>query len=259
MKIGFALLPGIVLLLSSAAFAESPFDGTWILNTSKSHLAGDTMSYADAGSGTLKYEDSDQTYTFKPDGSSFTTPMGTERTFLKNGDDSYTATSKKNSLLLSTTSIKISADGKTLMEESKGTKPNGDNFDNTYTYVRTSPGTGLIGGWKSTKVKLSSPNSLTIQTDASDGVTLTLSAIKATCQAKWDGKDYPATGPTVADGLTLALSKTGPSSFKMVQKVKDKTIFIAHYSLGPDGKTVTMHGTNGQGKEPFTEVFDKQS
>jgi hypothetical protein len=259
MKIGFALLPGVVLLLSSAAFAESPFDGTWILNTSKSHLAGDTMSYADAGSGTLKYEDSDQTYTFKPDGSSFTTPMGTERTLLKNGDDSYTATSKKGSLLLSTTSIKISADGKTLMEESKGTKPNGDNFDNTYTYVRTSPGTGLIGGWKSTKVKLSSPNSLTIQTDASDGVTLTLSAIKATCQAKWDGKDYPASGPTVADGLTLALSKTGPSSFKMLQKVKDKTIFIAHYSLGPDGKTVTMHGTNGQGKEPFTEVFDKQS
>src|ERR1700733_7374915 len=225
MKIGFALLPAVALLLGSAAFAESPFDGTWTFNTSKSHLAGDTMSYADAGSGTLKYKDSDQTYTFKPDGSSFTTPMGTERTFLKKGDDSYTPTSKKGSLLLSTTSIKISADGKTLMEESKGTKPNGDNFDNTYTYIRTSPGTGLIGGWKSTKVKLSSPNSLTIQTDAADGVTLTLSAIKATCQAKWDGKDYPATGPTVSDGLTLALSKTGPSSFKMVQKFKDKAIF----------------------------------
>ena len=88
---------------------------------------------------------------------------------------------------------------------------------------------------------------------------MTLSAIKATCQAKWDGKDYPATGPTVSDGLTLALSKTGPSSFKMVQKFKDKAIFIAHYRLSPDGKTVTMHGTNGQGKEPFTEVFDKQS
>jgi hypothetical protein len=36
-------------------------------------------------------------------------------------------------------------------------------------------------------------------------------------------------------------------------------IFIAHYKIGPDAKTMTMHGTNGQGKEPFTEVFDKQS
>jgi hypothetical protein len=185
--------------------------------------------------------------------------MGTEKTFLKNGDDSYTVTSKKGSLLLSTTSIKLSADGKTLMEESKGTKPNGDNFDNTYTYVRTSPGTGLIGGWKSTKVKLSSPNSLTIQTDATDGVTLTLSAIKATCQAKWNGADFPATGPTVSDGITLALSKTGTSGFKLVQKFKDKTLFIAHYKLAADGKTLTMHGTNGEGKEPFTEVFDKQA
>jgi len=259
MKIGFALLPAVALLLSLPAFAESPFDGTWKLNTSKSHLAGDTMSYADAGSGMLKYTDSDQTYTFKPDGSSFTTPMGTDRTFLKTGDDSYTATSKKGGLLLRTTTMKVSSDGKTLMLESKGTKPNGDNFDDTFTYVRTSPGTGLIGGWKSTEVKLSSPNSLTIQTDGSDGVTLTLSAIKATCQAKWNGKDFAATGPTVPDGLTLAVSKTGASSFKLVQKVKDKVIVVAHYQLASDGKTMTMKGTNGLGKEPFTEVFDKQS
>jgi hypothetical protein len=259
MKIGFALLPTAALLLGSAAFATSPFDGTWNLNTSKSHLAGETMTYADGGTGTLKYTDSNQTYTFKPDGSSFTTPMGTERTILKNGDGSYTSTSKKGGVLLRTTTTKVSSDGKTLTEESKGTKPNGDNFDDTRTYIRTSPGTGLIGSWKSTKVNLSSPNSLTIQTDGSNGVTLTLSAIKATCQAKWDGKDAPATGPTVSDGLTLAFSKTGANSFKMVEKSKDKVIVIAHYRVAPDGKSMTTKGTNGKGKEPYTEVWDKQS
>jgi hypothetical protein len=117
----------------------------------------------------------------------------------------------------------------------------------------------LIGSWKSTKVNLSSPNSLTIQTDGSNGVTLTLSAIKATCQAKWDGKDAPATGPTVSDGLTLAFSKTGANSFKMVEKSKDKVIVIAHYRVAPDGKSMTTKGTNGKGKEPYTEVWDKQS
>jgi hypothetical protein len=199
---------------------NSSFDGTWSLNTSKSHLAGDTMSYEDAGNGMLKFTDSDQTYTFKPDGSSFTTPMGAEKTFLKTGDDSYTITSKKGAVLLRTTTIKLSS---------------------------------------STKVNLSSPNSLTIQTDGTDGVTFMLSAIKATCQAKWDGKDFSATGPTVSDGLTLAFSKAGPTRFKMVEKSKGKVIVIAHYELGPDGKTMTAKGTNGQGKEPFTEVWDKQS
>ena len=52
---------------------------------------------------------------------------------------------------------------------------------------------------------------------------------------------------------------TGPSSFKLVQKVKGKVIVIARYKVASDGKTMTMWGTNGLGKEPFTEVFDKQS
>jgi hypothetical protein len=34
--------------LAGAAMADSPFDGTWQLNTAKSHLAGDTMTLADA-------------------------------------------------------------------------------------------------------------------------------------------------------------------------------------------------------------------
>jgi len=57
----------------------------------------------------------------------------------------------------------------------------------------------------------------------------------------------------------LALSKTGPSSFKLVQKFKGKVIVIAHYHVAADGKSMTLKGTNGLGKEPFTEVFDKQS
>ncbi len=54
MKNAFSLLIGIAVLSSAPCFAESAFDGTWTLNSSKSQLAGDTMSYADAGSGTLK-------------------------------------------------------------------------------------------------------------------------------------------------------------------------------------------------------------
>jgi hypothetical protein len=259
MKIVKILLTLMAFCLCSAAFAESPFDGTWILNTSKSQLAGETMNFADAGNGTVKYTDSAQTYTFKPDGSSFTTPLGAERTVQKTGADSYTATTKRNGLLLRTSTWQLSSSGKTLVMESKGTKPNGDTFDDATTYVRTSAGAGLIGGWKSTKVKLSSPNSLTIQTEGKDGVTVTISAIKATCQAKWDGKDYPASGPTVSDGITLALSKTGTSGFKLIEKAKTKVLEIAHYKVAADGKAMVVKGTNGEGKESFSEVWDKQS
>ena len=89
------------------------------------------------------------------------------------------------------------------------------------------------------------------EASASGGhVTLAISAVKATCHAKWDGKDYPATGPTVPDGITLALSKSGPNSFKLVQKSKGKVITIVHYHVAADGKSMTAKGTNGEGKEP---------
>ncbi len=244
--------------VSSFAFAQSPFDGTWKLNAAKSNLAGDTMTIEDAGNGALKYTDSDQTYTFKPDGSSITTPMGQDRSFVKGADGSYTSTVKLHGTLLRTNTWKVAADGNTLTIESKGTKPNGDAFDDFTTYTRTAPGEGIVGGWKSTQVKLSSPNSISIKTDGDD-VTLTISAIKASCQARWDGKDHGCSGPTLVDGLTVALTKTGPTTFKLVEKKKDKMLSILRYRVAKDGQALYMKGTNGEGKEPFTEVWDKQS
>jgi hypothetical protein len=246
------------LTLPSNALADTPFDGTWKLNTAKSDLAGETMSFKMAGAGTWKYTDSDQSYTFKADGTPIVTPMGMQRTFKKTGDGTFESTNTKGGVLLSTSTWTLSADGKTLEIESKGTKPNGDTFDNSTTFSHTSAGKGLEGSWKSTKVALSSPNSLTLATSGSD-VTLTISAIKATCQAKWDGKDYPASGPTVSDGLTLALTKTSAKSFKLVVKAKEKVLNIAHYTVAADGQSMVEKGTDGKGKQPFTEVWEKQS
>ena len=239
--------------------ADSPFEGTWKLDPAKSHLAGDTMALEDAGGGSIKYTDSDQSYTFKPDGSPFTTPTGSDRTFSKNADGSYTVTVKLHGTLLRTNTWTPSSDGKTMTVESKGTKPNGDTFDDTTTFVRTAAaGSGIIGEWKSTKVKLSSPNSIKIDTNGDD-VTLTILGTKATTQAKWDGKDYAVTGPTVPDGITLALTKTGPASFTLVQKSKGKVLATLHYHVAADGKSMITRGVNGAGKEPFTEVWEKAS
>jgi hypothetical protein len=256
MKIIQALSVCFALCISAIALADSPFDGTWQLNPAKSQLAGDTMTFEDAGNGTLKYTDSEQSYSFTPDGRTFTTPVGQERSFKRNADGSYTSTTKNHGLLWRTTTWKLSADGNTLMVTSKGTKPNGDAFRDSERYVRTSPGTGLVGGWKGTVVKESSPNALTFQTNG-DEVTLTVSAVKVTWHGKFDGKDYPATGPTLPDELTVAMTKTGPNSLRLVQKIKGKTIEIGRLRIASDGKTLTEKGTNGEGKEPFTALYEK--
>jgi hypothetical protein len=251
------LLALLACCVSSMVWAQSPFDGTWKLNTAKSNLAGDTMTIEDAGNGMLKYTDSDESFSFKTDGTPVKTPLGQDRAYTKNADGSYTSTVKVRGTLVRTNTWKVAADGNTITIESKGTKPNGDTFDDFTTLTRIAPGSGILGGWKSTEVKLSSPNTLGIKTDGDD-VTLTISAIKATCQAKWDGKDHACSGPTVPDGLTVALTKTGPTTYKMVRKLKDKTLDIIRYRVAKDGQALYAKGTDGEGKEPFTEVFDKQ-
>jgi hypothetical protein len=146
MKSKTLLFPLLAFFTCSAAFADSAFDGTWQLDPAKSHLAGDSMTFEDGGNGSLKYTDSAQTYSFKTDGSSFTTPLGLERTMQKSGDNVYTSTAKLHGTLLRTGTWTLSSDGNKLTVESKGTKPNGDSFDDVTTYKRTSAGTGLVGG-----------------------------------------------------------------------------------------------------------------
>jgi hypothetical protein len=246
--------------MCSAALAKSPFDGTWRLNVGKSQLTGDTMRFEDGGNGTLKYTDSTESYTFEPDGSSFKTPIGDEEAYQKTSNNGYTHTIRRSGLLLVTEAWKLSPDGNTVVIESKGTRPNGDTFDDYETFVRTSAGTGLVGRWKSTRVKATAPNTLTIQTAEKNDVTLTISAAKATVQGQWNGRDYPYRGPTVPVGATLALSKTGARGFKAVMKLNGRVVQTLRFSVAADGQSMVNEGTDDHGKKlPFRQVWDKQS
>lgn len=250
----------LTICAATVALGQGTFDGTWLLNQGKSQLAGDIMQYSDAGNGDLKVTTSVQTYVIKTDGSPVQTPLGGVRTLKKVDEQSFESSFKRNGLLLNTAVWKLSADGKTLTITSSGARPNGDTFENHLVYLRTAgAGKGIIGTWKSKEVTLSSPGTITMLSDGKDNVTFQMSALKAACTAKWDGKDYAVAGPTTVKGLTMSFVRTGPNNFKVVRKINGKAIDIENYSLSADGHVLTGHGTDGQGKEPYIEVYDKQS
>jgi hypothetical protein len=248
----------LIALAAPALLAQSAFDGTWALNQSKSQLTGDTMTFAPAGAGAMKFTNSEMTYTFKTDGSETTTPMGSAVTWKQQDPHTYEHTMSRNGKQLSDAKWTISSDNKTLNIDAHGTKPNGETWQNKETYTRVSGGEGLAGTWKSTSMKMSSPNTMTILTQPDGAMKWEISSEKATWQGKPDGNDYPATGPTLPDGLTLAVTKASPHSMKMTEKMKGKPLFMGTYTVAADGKTMNMHGTNAQGKEPITEVWEKQ-
>jgi hypothetical protein len=129
-----------------------------------------------------------------------------------------------------------------------------------------------LGTWKlnmeKSKFSPSAPvKNLTTTREAADGgVKATTTgeqadgtAINASFTAKYDGKEYPATG---APYDAIAIKQVNANSFTFTQTKKDGKYSVTGRSvISKDGKTMTntLKGTNAEGKAyTATMVWDKQ-
>ena len=149
---------------ASTAVAQSPFAGTWKLNQEKSQLAGDTMKFGPAEGQAMVLTAGGVTYSFRVDGKNYALPSGNNAIWRQSSADSWTTEYRKaDGKLVSSDEWKLSPDGKNLSVTTSGVKANGDLYTDKAEYVRTEGTSGLLGSWKSTEVKLSSPNELIMQ------------------------------------------------------------------------------------------------
>jgi hypothetical protein len=240
------------------AAAESPFAGTWKMNPAKSKLTGDTMKFEKTPSGKIRSSASGVSYTFNVDGKEYTGPFGEAIVWKQIDDSTWETTYTQKGILLSTDTTKLSPDGKTLTVVSKGTKPDGETFQDTTVYERIAGEKGLLGRWRDKEVKVSAPETLEIKPFGPNGLLMTSLGYKWTFEAKFDGKDYPVTGPTVPAGLTGVLRHIGSHSLHLVVKKSGKALFRETYTVSRDGRTLTIVGTPVAVDEPYSEVFERQ-
>ena len=259
MRIRIVAVCALVLAFAGGlAAAENPFAGTWKLNPAKSKLTGDTMKFEKTPSGEIRCSASGTTYTFKVDGKEYTGPFGEAIVWKQIDDHTWQTTYKQKGILISTDTSSLSPDGKTITVVSKGTKPNGATFQDTVVYERISGDKGLLGGWRDKEVKINSLITMDIKPSGQDGLLFTSEGYKWTCDAKFDGKDYTVTGPTIPAGITVTLKHTGPRSFEMLAKKNGKPLSRDTYTVSRDGRTLTDAGSAVAVNEPYTEVFERQ-
>jgi hypothetical protein len=128
-----------------------------------------------------------------------------------------------------------------------------------------------MGTWKLNEAKSKfSPgaqkNTMVMYEMAGDNVKVTVDGVDAQGKpthsewtGKFDGKDYPLTGDATAD--TRSYKKVNANTMDLWNKKDGKAVTSAHVVVSADGKTrtLTMTGTNAEGKKVHaTAVYDKQ-
>jgi hypothetical protein len=263
MRPGRWLLATVWLFLSifaaGTAAAQNPFVGTWKLNQEKSQLAGDTLKFNPAAGESIELAAAGITYSFRADGNPYAAPSGNLAIWRQTSPDSWTTEYRKpDGKLMSSDNWKLSSDQKNLTVTSSGVKANGDLYTDTEEYARTAGTGGLLGAWKSTSVKLSSPNELTIQEAGLDGLILKIAALNSTAVTNFNGKEVAVDGPDIPTGLRLSLTRTGPYKFRLVEKLNGSLTDSSEYTVSADGQTMTAVG-GAPGDPPSTSVWEKQA
>ena len=247
-----------IISCGTVAQAQKAFVGTWKLNQAKSQLTGDTVKYSSAADGTITETTPVGSYNFKTDGRPYTTPFASTVTWKQTGPDTWLTEDRQKDMLLATNIISVSADGKTMSIISTGKNPDGSAFHDTEMLTRLDGTSGLMGTWKSEKMKSTTSPMIEFAAKGSDGITWILPELKAKLDLSFDGKDIAPVGPTVPEGLTISATKNGSRSFSFVEKMNGKALVNGTLTVSQDGKTLKDVSSPIGSDNKRTAVYDKQ-
>lgn len=250
----------LVVALATPGFAtaQSPYVGKWKLNPAKSDFGQLTVVYEPASDGGFKATMDGVSYTFKMDGKDTSTPWGTTAAWKNAGENAWEVVNRSNGQLLSTDTLRISADGNTLIVDSRVVKATGETSSDRMTLQRVSGGPGLAGRWQTAKLNSSSPANLEIAATGTNGLVLKFVDMNSECDAKFDGKDYPVTGPTFPSGWTCALPRRDERSFDVTWKKDGNLMYRSTLTASADGQTLTETGGAAGTNEKVRIVYDRQ-
>ena len=257
LNLTFALLLAACASVPAPAVG-SPFQGTWKLDTGKSHFTGDTFTYSTTPSGLMRYSNgSTREFDFNLDGKPYSNQGGYTVTWTAAGENAWNSEWRLGDKVMGKAHRTLSADGKTLTIESIGFRADGTEAQETDVYTRVSGGPGLPGTWRNIKVQTSSTTYI-IGIPAPGQIRIESPADKETVAGPTDGTALPYIGPDTPEGYTIAFTVTGPFSLKYTNQYKGKVMNLGTMAVSRDGKTLTqVFWVPGKEKEKATAVYMK--
>jgi hypothetical protein len=261
MKATWIICSLLALPAGAAHAADSPWNGTWKLDSARSQLTGQTFSYSERPNGMLHYEDgSTVSYDFGLDGKEYKTWTNRTSAWTAAGANAWDRVVRIDGKVTSKGHIALSADSKTLTETYTGTRPDGQEFHQEDVYNRVSGADGLAGTWRAARVTgPTGPQTFIISTPAAGVVHYEIPDMKISVEGRVDGTDNALTGPTVPPGMTISFKRLSPVKIKYTMKVNGKTDNMGVQTIATDGGSFSDINWNAQREnEKTTAVYVKQ-
>ena len=256
-KLLFALL-----LLPALAWAQSPLDGTWKVDMSKSKLPKKPDVYL-LQNGMYECKSCNPPVNIKADGQ-FQKISGDpyrDALMVKVVDDKRVEfASQKDGKQVATTTRTVSddGDGMTVAWTYSG-NPTGGPVSGTDHMKRVAKGpagaNAISGSWRDEKTDIATPDAITF-TFKGGGDSLSYSnPTGQSYEAKLDGKDAPYVGDP---GTTSVSLKRSGDSIEETDKRDGKVISVAKMTVSKDGKTMTIDVDDKLNGTKATYIAEKQ-
>lgn len=261
MKTTLVLCSLLALPVGSAVAADSPWSGTWKIDPTQSHFAGDTFTVSQGPGNLLHYADGGAaSYDFGVDGKEYKTWSNRTMVWTPTGNNAWDTVTQADGKLLVKSHRQLSADEKTLTMTFTGTRPDGVAFHEEDVYDRVSGSAGLIGTWRSVKVsEPNGPHQFVITSPSPGVVHYEVPDMKASAEGHTDGSDNALTGPNVPPGSTISFKALSSRKIRYVMKIDGKTDSIGEQTLAADGRSFSdVSWAPGKEDEKTTGVYVKQ-
>lgn len=233
-----------------------PFVGRWRFNADKSTLI-DQMSVQSAGKNRYTLNFGGGAETVVADGTDQPGLAGTTVSITIEAPNSWRIVRKIKGRTVVTGVWKLSEDATTLHDHFTQYSVDGAPSSTDYAYTRTAGSSGFTGTWETSLTQ--GAFGFEIKRWARDGLSL-VNADDAhrTQNLKFDGKDYPFSGPNLVAGAATSGRRLDERTLEIKEKIQGKVSDTRRITLSSDKQTLTMTIYPVGRSKPSIFVFDRE-
>jgi hypothetical protein len=251
-----------LLFFTATAFAQSPFDGTWVSDLGAAQFSKKPHTYVlNKGMYTcstcvpkisVKADGQDQAVS----GSNYFNTVAIHEVDANTMEE----VDKKDGKTMYKDTFAVSADGKTLTDKFED-----DSEDKPVTgemiFSRIDKGPAgshaMSGSWRTEKMANVSSNGITVTLQSTPNGMKMSDNNGQSYDVKFDGKDYPIQGDP--GNTMISLKKVDANTMEETDKRNGKVVYTARITVSADGKTITYVGHDRERDRTSTFVLNKKS